>query len=63
VFDFTPLVAPGELAFLLWNVRIDAGKARRELGFSPHLSIKRTVLDFLGVAPEDGATDIARAQA
>ena len=24
-------------------------------------AIKRTILDFLGVAPEDGATDIARA--
>ena len=38
-------------------------KAKRELGFSARLSIKRTILDFLGIAPEDGATDVARAQA
>ena len=34
-----------------------------KLGFSAQLSIKRTVLDFLGMAPEDGATDAASAQA
>ena len=54
---------PSFLDFLLYICVADGAKARRELGFSPHLSIKRTVLDFLGVAPEDGATDIARAQA
>lgn len=34
-FGFTPLIAPGQLTFLLWNVRVDASKARRELGFTP----------------------------
>jgi nucleoside-diphosphate-sugar epimerase len=32
-FGFTPLVAPGQLSFLLWNARVDASKARRELGY------------------------------
>lgn len=32
---FRPLVSPGELAFVLWQVRIDASKAIRELGFEP----------------------------
>ena len=41
----------------------DGAKARSGLGFSARFSIKRTILDFLGVAPEDGATDFARAQA
>lgn len=35
LFRFTPLIAPGELTFLSWNVRVDAGKAQRELGFAP----------------------------
>ncbi len=30
-----PLVAPGVLEFLSWNVDADAGKASRELGFKP----------------------------
>lgn len=34
-FGFTPLVSPGELAFLQWQPRVDAGKAERELGFRP----------------------------
>jgi UDP-glucose 4-epimerase len=54
---------PSFLDFLQFLCVADGGKARRELGFAPRLSIKRTILDFLGVAPEDGATDIARAQA
>jgi UDP-glucose 4-epimerase len=54
---------PSFLDFLLYLCVADGAKARRELGFSPRLSIKRTILDFLGIAPEDGATDIARAQA
>ena len=54
---------PSFLDFLLYLCVADGAKARRDLGFSPRLSIKRTILDFLGVAPEDGATDIARAQA
>jgi dihydroflavonol-4-reductase len=32
---FTPLIAPGQLSFLLWSVRVDASKAQRELGFQP----------------------------
>ena len=54
---------PSFLDFLLYLCVADGSKAKRELGFSPRLSIKRTILDFLGVAPEDGATDVARAQA
>jgi UDP-glucose 4-epimerase len=54
---------PSFLDFLLYLCVADGSRARRELGFTPQLSIKRTVLDFLGVAPEDGATDVARAQA
>ncbi len=54
---------PSFLDFLLYLCVADGTRARRELGFSPRLSIKRTILDFLGVAPEDGATDVARAGA
>jgi nucleoside-diphosphate-sugar epimerase len=35
VFGFTPMVAPGQLEFLLWNVRCDTRKAEAELGFRP----------------------------
>jgi nucleoside-diphosphate-sugar epimerase len=34
-FKLAPLVAPGELTFLLWNVRCDTTKAQAELGFVP----------------------------
>lgn len=34
-FGFTPLIAPGQLSFLMWDVRVDASKAQRELGFRP----------------------------
>ncbi len=54
---------PSFLDFLVYLCVADGAKASRELGFVPRLSIKRTILDFLGVAPEDGATDVARAQA
>ena len=54
---------PSLLDFLLYLCVADGTRARRDLGFSARLSIKRTILDFLGVAPEDGATDVARAQA
>jgi UDP-glucose 4-epimerase len=54
---------PSFLDFLLYLCVADGAKAKRELGFSPRLSIKRTILDFLGMAPEDGATDAASAQA
>ncbi len=52
---------PSFLDFLLYLCVADGARAARELGFKPRLSIKRTILDFLGVAPEDGATDVARA--
>ena len=35
VFGFTPLIAKGQLSFLLWDAHVDASKARRELGFQP----------------------------
>jgi nucleoside-diphosphate-sugar epimerase len=34
-FRFTPLIAPGQLSFLLWDAHVDASKAQRELGFQP----------------------------
>lgn len=34
-FGFTPLIAPGHLTYMLWNVAVDASKAQRELGFEP----------------------------
>lgn len=54
---------PSFLDFLLYLCVADGAKARHELGFSPRLSIKRTILDFGGVPPEDGATDVSRVQA
>ncbi len=54
---------PSSLDFLLYLCVADGRRAKAELGFAPRLSIKRTIHDFLGVAPEDGATDVARAQA
>ncbi|MCC7534671.1 MAG: NAD-dependent epimerase/dehydratase family protein [Deltaproteobacteria bacterium] len=46
IFGFTPLVAPGEVAFLRWQVRVDARKAQSELGFVPTAledGVRRTV--------------------
>lgn len=54
---------PSFLDFLLYLCIADGTRARRELGFAPRLGIKRTLLDFLGIAPEDGATDVTRAHA
>lgn len=34
-FGFQPMVAPGELHFVLWQARVDTTKAQRELGFTP----------------------------
>lgn len=51
---------PSFLDFLLYPCVADGSRAQALLGYSPRLSIKRTILDFLGVGPEDGATDIAR---
>lgn len=53
---------PSFLDFLLYLCVADGARARRELGFTPRLGIKRTIHDFLGVRPEDDATDVARAQ-
>jgi nucleoside-diphosphate-sugar epimerase len=50
-FGFTPLVAPGELSFLLWDVSVDSTKAQRELGFEPTppaVGIPRAVEAFRG---------------
>jgi len=54
---------PSFLDFLLYLCVADGTKAKDELGFAPRLSIKRTILDFLGIAPEDGATDVTRTYA
>ena len=54
---------PSFLDFLLYLCVADGSKAKAGLGFAPRLSIKRTILDFGGIGPEDGATDVARAQA
>ena len=55
---FTPLLAPGQLSFVMWDVRVDAGKAQRELGFVPTPvaeGVARTVafLRAEGLAPRD----------
>jgi len=45
-FGFKPLIARGQLSFLLWNARVDASKAERALGFTPMPlaeGVKRTV--------------------
>jgi nucleoside-diphosphate-sugar epimerase len=34
-FGFRPLMAKGQLSFVLWDARVDASKAMRELGFAP----------------------------
>jgi UDP-glucose 4-epimerase len=51
---------PSFLDFLLYLCVADGGRAKRELGFGARFNIKRTIGDFLGNAPEDGATDFAR---
>jgi nucleoside-diphosphate-sugar epimerase len=43
---FTPLVAPGQLSFLLWEAKVDATKARATLGYRPfplEEGVRRTV--------------------
>lgn len=35
LFRFTPMIAPGQLTFLLWQARVDSTKAQAELGFEP----------------------------
>lgn len=47
--NLAPLVAPGELSFMLWNVAVDSTKAQRELGFRPtplSEGVKQTVEAF-----------------
>ena len=34
-FGFTPMLAPGELEFVMWQARADCGRAIRDLGFRP----------------------------
>lgn len=53
---------PSLLDYLMYVCVADGARAKAELGFAARLSIRRTILDFLGLAPEDGATDVARAQ-
>src|SRR5262249_10142342 len=53
-FRFRPLIAPGELTFLRWDVHVDATKARRELGFQPTAlaqGVARTVSFFQSARP------------
>lgn len=55
-FGFRPMIAPGELGYLLWNAPVDASKARERLGFRPFTieeGVRRTVehLRTTGLAP------------
>lgn len=53
--------APADLLpYLRYPCVADGTRGRAALGFSPQLNIRRTILDFLGLAPEDGATDVAQ---
>jgi nucleoside-diphosphate-sugar epimerase len=50
--DTEPLIAPGELTFLLWNVSVDSSKAQRELGFTPtaaSVGIRKTIQSLLAI--------------
>lgn len=53
---------PNMLDFLRFLCVADGARAKEQLGFVSRHDLKRTVLDFLGVGPEDGATDVTRAQ-
>lgn len=50
------------LDFLLFPCVADGARASSELGYAPRFNIQRTILDFLGEPPEDGAIDVASAQ-
>lgn len=52
---------PSFLDFLLYPCVADGSRAATELGFAPRFNIQRTILDFLGEPPEDGAIDVASA--
>ena len=53
---------PGFLDFLRYPCVADGTRARLELGFVPRFDIQRTVMDFLGIAADDGAPDPIHAQ-
>jgi UDP-glucose 4-epimerase len=50
------------LDFLLFPCVADGSRASAELAYSARFNIQRTILDFLGEPPEDGAIDVASAQ-
>ena len=50
---------PSLLDYLLYVCVADGTRASVDLGFTARFSIKRTILDFVGASPEDGATDVA----
>ncbi len=54
LFGFEPLVAPGQLAFLLWDAHVDSGKAQRELGFAP-MPLETGVERTLAALKADGS--------
>jgi UDP-glucose 4-epimerase len=53
---------PSFLDFLLFPCVADGARASAELGYTARFNIQRTILDFLGEPPEDGAIDVASAQ-
>lgn len=53
---------PSFLDFLRFLCVADGERAKRELGFVARFGIKRTALDFAGVAADDGAPDPIHAQ-
>lgn len=62
IFGFRPLITPGQLAFMLWDARVTAAKAERELGFrpTPLADGVRSTVAFLrsqGLAPAAGRGD------
>lgn len=54
---------PSLIDFFTYLCVADGSLARKQLGFSARMSIRRTLGDFLGTRPEDGATDSLHAQA
>lgn len=53
---------PSFIDFLRFLCVADGERAKRKLGFVARFGIKRTVLDFAGVAADDGAPDPIHAQ-
>jgi len=63
VFRFRPLVAPGQLTFVLWDAHVNADKARSQLGFEPTplaLGVEKTI-GFLRAKGLAGAAATVRA--